>query len=410
MSSAAPEPVFRPPTLRTRLGGFAIRRMPLLLRIARRIWPIPRFGRTYVVTRHDDVRDVYLNDRAFGVPYETNLDVIMDGEPFFLSMGDTPEYHAGRDAMLAVIRRDDIPSRLAPRAEGMAEAIVEEAGGRLEVVDQLVRRVTFDLLAEYLGISNPPGGDLRVWGTRLFEFQFADDGTPALRSEVDRIGAALRAHIDSEIVRCRAEPDGRDDVLARCLALQAQGKPGYSDVQIRTALMGMIVGGPPQPPMVVPQALEQLLRRPRALAGAQRAAREGNDRTLAAYVFEAMRFDPLAPVMPRVAVADGVIAAGTRRERRVPKGAKLMVGLSSAMMDARRVPDPYRFDPRRLPHEYIHFGYGLHQCFGIHINRAVLPLMLKPLLKRENLRRAPGRAGHLRKQGPFAVELHVRYD
>ena len=408
MSSAAPEPVFRPPTMKTRIGGFAMRRMPLLLRIARRVWPIPRLGSLYVVTRYDDVRDVYLNDRAFGVPYKKNLDVIMDGEPFFLSMGDTPQYHAGRNAMLAVMRREDIPARLAPQAEAMAEAVAAHAGGKLEVVDELVRRVTFDLFSDYLGVPNPPGGDLRVWGTRLFEFQFADDGT--MGEEVDRIGKALRGHIDAEIARRRAEPDGKDDVMSRCLAMQAQGRPGYSDVEIRTALMGMIVGGPPQPPMVVPQALEQLLRRPNALAAARHAAREGDDETLARYVFEAMRFDPLAPVMPRVAVADGVIAAGTRRERRVPKGAKLMVGLSSAMMDWRRLPHPYEFDPNRQPSEYIHFGYGLHQCFGIHINQAVLPLMLKPLLKRDNLRRARGRAGRLRKQGPFALSLHVRYD
>ncbi|MGQ0589932.1 MAG: cytochrome P450 [Sphingosinicella sp.] len=410
MSAAAPEPVFRPPTFRTRLLGFGMRRMPFLLRLARRIWPIPRLGSTYVVTRHDDVRDVYLNDRAFGVPYKENLDVIMDGEPFFLGMGDTPEYHAGRDAMLAVVRRKDVADRLAPKAEAMAERIVAEAGGRLEVVDQLVRRVTFDLLGDYFGVPDPPGGDLRVWATRLFEFQFADDGSDALGAEVKSIGQRLRDHIDAEIARRRAVPSDKDDVLGRCLILQGQGKPGYSDSEIRTGLMGMIVGGPPQPPMVVPQALEQLLRRPDALAGAQRAAQGGDDACLAAYVFEAMRFDPIAPLMPRVAVADGMIAAGTRRRRRVPKGSKLMVGLSSAMMDSRRVPDPYRFDPHRLPHEYIHFGYGLHQCFGMHINKAVLPAMLKPLLRRENLRRAPGGAGRLKKQGPFSTELHVHYD
>ena len=80
------------------------------------------------------------------------------------------------------------------------------------------------------------------------------------------------------------------------------------------------------------------------------------------------------------------------------------------MLDSRRIADPYTFNPDRLPHEYIHFGYGLHQCFGIHINRVVLPLMLKPLLKRSNLRRASGGAGRLRKQGPFAVSLNVLYD
>jgi cytochrome P450 len=80
------------------------------------------------------------------------------------------------------------------------------------------------------------------------------------------------------------------------------------------------------------------------------------------------------------------------------------------MIDRRRVPDPQAFNPRRLPHEYIHFGYGLHQCFGIHINKVLLPLMLKPLLMRDNLRRAPGAEGRLRKRGAFADTLHVEYD
>ena len=74
------------------------------------------------------------------------------------------------------------------------------------------------------------------------------------------------------------------------------------------------------------------------------------------------------------------------------------------------MPEPRSFNPRRLPHEYIHFGYGLHQCFGIHMNMALLPLMLKPLLRRPQLRRAPGAAGRLRKRGIFADKLYVRYD
>jgi hypothetical protein len=36
--------------------------------------------------------------------------------------------------------------------------------------------------------------------------------------------------------------------------------------------------------------------------------------------------------------------------------------------------------------------------------------MLKPLLKRPNLRRAPGRDGRLRKHGAFASTLVVAFD
>jgi cytochrome P450 len=385
--------------------------IPFGFRLMRRFKPIVSLGGTLVTSRYDDVREVFQNDALFAVPYKEKLDVIMGGEPFFLSMPDTPAYHAGANAMRKVVRPEDVGARLAPACAEMAGRIVAEGEGRLEVVDALVRRVTFDLLGDYFGVPQPPDGDLRVWGTRLFEFQFADGGNdPALRREVDEIAPALRAHIDAEIVKRRAAPGGEDDVLGRCLVLQAAGEPGFSDVEIRTALMGFIVGGPPQPPMVVPQALEQLLRRPDALAGAQKAAREEDDALLAGHVFEAMRFDPLAPALPRVAVADGKLAAGTPRERTVKTGASVMAALASAMMDERQVAEPRRFDPSREPPEFMHFGSGHHTCFGIHINKALLPGMLKPLLKRPNLRRAPGKAGHLSKRGPFSEALHILYD
>src|SRR4249920_3201580 len=105
--------------------------------------------------------------------------------------------------------------------------------------------------------------------------------------------------------------------------MQDQKVPGFDNDHIRSSLMGFIVGGPPQPPMVVPQALEQLLRRPDALAGAQQAARDNDDKLLAGYFFEAMRFDPLAPFLPRVATRASTIAAGTPRAVSVPEGTKI---------------------------------------------------------------------------------------
>jgi cytochrome P450 len=382
----------------------------VLFGLLRAVWPIPHVRRTYVVTRYDDVREVFLADADFPVPYQAKLDVIMGGEPFFLGMNDGPAYRRDTDAMRMAMRREDVSTRLAPAATALAGKIVNEAGGSLEVVDALSRRVTFEVLCDYFGVDDTPNRDLRVWATRLFEFQFADGGNdPSLRQEVDQMAPALRAHIDALIARRRQTSESRDDVLGRCLAFQAEGRPGFSDTQIRCALIGFIVGGLPQPPMVVPQALEQLLRRPDALAGAQRAAREHDDVLLGGYIFEALRFDPLAPALLRTVARDHVVAEGTRRATKIPSGASMAVAFSSAMMDERRVPDPRRFNPRRLPHEYMHFGHGLHTCFGIHINHALVPLMLKPLLQRDGLRRADGALGHLKKRGAFADRLWVRY-
>jgi cytochrome P450 len=87
----------------------------------------------------------------------------------------------------------------------------------------------------------------------------------------------------------------------------------------------------------------------------------------------------------------------------------VIAAFASAMMDDRRVPEPGRFDPDRRAHEYIHFGYGLHECFGRHINRVTLHKMIKPLLRRRKLRRAAGPEGHLTKNGPFAERLVVEF-
>jgi cytochrome P450 len=384
--------------------------LPLGFRVLRALPGNRRLFGIVVATRYDEVREAFLNDPDFRVPYLQKLDVIMGNEPFFLGMEDTPDYRRDTAAMRRVVRIEDI-ANLKVKVEAEGERIVAAAGGRLEVVDALVRQITFDIYRDYFGVTDPPEGDLRVFATRLFEFQFADAGNdPELRKEVDVMAPALRRHIDMLMAERRRSGQLGDDVLGRCLAMNAKGEDGFKDAQIRSSLMGFIVGGPPQPPMVVPQAMEQLLRRPEALAGAQAAARANDDKALAGFVFEAMRFDPLAPALPRTATRDSRLAAGTRREVAVKKDGTVYVAFASAMMDERRVPEPSVFNPRRLPHEYIHFGYGLHQCFGIHLNLALLPLVLKPLLKRQNLRRAPGKDGHLVKRGAFADKLWVEYE
>jgi cytochrome P450 len=387
--------------------GTLLRLAPSVFALLRRIWPIPHLGKLYAVTRYDDVVEVFATDRIFGVPYKSKLDLLMGNEPFILGMADGPEYRTAIAALRSVMRADDLPA-LSARVAAQASTIVAGCNGRIEVVDSLVRRISFDFLGDYLGVPPPAQGDLRVWGTRLFEYQFISSDAP-LVAEVREIAPALRDHIQAEMDRRWTAPSGKDDVLARCLARQKDGDAWFTDINIRTALTGMIVGGPPQPPMVVPQALEQLLRRPDALAGAQAAAREDDDDALYGYLIEAMRFDPLGPALPRIAVKDGVIAEGTSRRIRVPAGATVFASFQSAMMDERRVADPKRFDPRRQPGDYVHFGHGAHECFGRYINRATLHLMVKPLLAKTGLRRARGSAGHLRKNGALAESLTVEF-
>lgn len=404
---AATEP-YRPAGTAGVLIGRGLAVMPALMAALRRVAPLG-FGPLNIATRYDDVLEVFATDAAFGVPYHANLAVITGGAPFFLGMGDTPEYRTQIAAARAVTPPADL-ARLGDDAERRATALVAASGGRVEVVS-FVRRLAFDLIAGYFGIPEPAVGSLAVWGSRLFEFQFT--GSPddkAWLAEVEQFGAAFHAHIDATIAARKASPAGApDDVLGRCLAAQAAGKPGYDDAAIRTLILCMIVGGPPQPPMVVPQGIDQLLRRPDWLAAAGDAARANDDARLHDILIEAMRFDPLAPWMTRTVLADHIVAAGTPRARTIRAGKKMLVAFPSAMMDPRRVPDPQAFNPARMARDYVHFGHGLHSCFGEHINHATLHRMVKPLLARPNLARAAGDEGRLRKIGGFADRLVVTF-
>jgi cytochrome P450 len=86
----------------------------------------------------------------------------------------------------------------------------------------------------------------------------------------------------------------------------------------------------------------------------------------------------------------------------------VLAAFASAMMDGRRIFEPRRFKPP--PCEYIRFGSAMHECFGRYINHATLHRMLKPLLRRPNVRRLPGQLGKLRKSGIFADRLYVCHD
>ena len=389
---------------------FILQHIDALFRLLRIVRPIAHVAGVVIVTRHDDVREALLADDHFAAPYKDKLDVIMDGEPFMLGLAYTPDYRLAVAAMRKVVRAEDVHARLAKGFGDRAAAAVAAAGGRIEVVDALSRTVTFEVFCDYFGVGDPPGQDLKAITTRLFEFQFLDPSNePALRQEVDVMARTLRDHVDATIAARRQSGKAVDDVLGRSLVLAGQGEPGFSDLQIRSALIGFLVGGLPQPPIVAPQVLDQLLRRPAALAGAQGAAIADDDELLARYVLEAMRFDPLGPGVRRLVIKDHTLAAGTARAATIKAGQTMLVASRSAMRDGRRIPRPECFDPDRLPHEYMYFGEGLHACFATEINKAVLPQMLKPLLRARRLKRAPGRLGRLTKRGFLADQLWVDY-
>src|SRR5439155_6235078 len=123
----------------------------------------------------------------------------------------------------------------------------------------------------------------------------------------------------------------------------------------------------------------------------------------ARHTFEAIRFNAIGPGVFRLAASDYTLAKGTVRSKTIKQGTTVVALLQSAMFDSAEIDAPHEFRVDRPRHHYMHFGYGLHTCFGQYINAEQIPRLVKAVLKCRGLERANGPEGELRLDGPFPV-------
>jgi len=385
------------------------------LRIAygalRFIAPTVKYRNLVVLSRYDHIKEVLNDGHLYKAPYQENLKTVTGStQDFILGMDPGASYNEQRKMLSEQVRPEDITGLIPDLAsEEMRKQI--GTGGEIDVV-AIVRRAASRTLLAYFGMGENLTDKTLVEYENLaldiFKYQFMDDGTDADKKNAAKLkGQRLSALIKEQISLARQSRFSDNNLLGRYLSA-AQGNRLLSDELILNALFGFIVGGLPQPVMVVPNALNELLQRPHALKMAMDAA-ERSDAQLEAIFFEALRFDPLAPMLKRTVVKTTVLAAGTNREKKLTKGNQLILLFASAMLDHRRIENPRSFNPDRPKSSYMHFGFGHHECFAAAINRKMLPAMLKPLLSSNTLKRADGKNGRLVKtQVAFPESLYVK--
>ena len=367
---------------------------------------------TVIVSRRQDVREVLERTDVFDVVYAPRMQMITGGADFFLGMQDIPDYTRDVSNMRVVVRRDDLPSIVQPLVAAKASALVAASGGALDAPQALTLPTAHHLLEVYFGTPGPSPAEMIDWTTTLFWYLFIDLGAnPTFDAKATAAAAAIRAYLDEAIAARKASGSTGDDILGRCLALQTSGAPGMDDLGIRNNLVGLLIGELPTTSCAANRALDQLLSRPQALASARAAALADDDALLAQHVYEALRFFPVNPIIYRRANRETWIADGALRARRVKPGAMVMASNLSAMFDATELPGVNSFRTGRPWDAYMLWGYGMHTCFGDYLNRTTLPAILKPLLRQNNLRRAPGAAGQIDNGGtPFPVHFNVAFD
>lgn len=396
-------------TAAARIGAWIFNNLSLVSSILRWVKPTLIIGGKALVTRFDDVQEILSRDWIFRVPYAQKMLRVTASNNFFLGMENTPEYTRDVSNMRVVIRRDDVDDRLVPFIENTSEQILASVNGKIDVVQELTRVVPTRLIVDYFGIPPWDENEFTDAATYMFQYLFYPDD-PEVEKNALQAAAKCREHIDGVISERKGNRGVKDDIIERCLAMQDAGMPGMTDLDIRNNLIGLLIGAIPTTSKCAALTLDYLLDRPELLAAAQNSARADDDEIMVQYVLESLRLNPFAAGIQRICAEDYVVARGTLRATKIPKGTGVLAITESAMMDLRRVSKPKEFRLDRPAHIYMHFGFALHTCFGQYINLAQIPRIVKAVLKRNGLRRAAGDAGKMNSVGPFPVNLELEFD
>lgn len=367
------------------------------LRAARPILVTPK---PVVVVLDDDVSEVLTRDDVFSVAmYRSRMDPVVEGG-FMLARDGALENWRDRGLLQALLTPGDLP-RVRALAGDLADAALDRAEerGALDAVPELGRHVPIRLCADYFGIRDADETTVAGWSramqTDMFKNPRLDEG---LHEASVKAGAELRDHLRALVAARRAEQrdgdtgpdDSPADVLGRLLATRLPAAVGFDDDRVVANVLGLLVGTVETTSQAVVHALEQLLTRPDARAESVRLARAGNAAEFDPYVWEALRHNPVNPLLPRMCERDHVLGAGTDRATLVPAGTLVLACTASALHDERAVPDPEAFRVDRPSPTRLHFGLGPHSCLGRHLGEQVVPEVVRRALLRPGLHLLPG--------------------
>lgn len=377
---------------------------------ARAVSPILVVGGRALVTSFAEVTEV-LTHPSFGVREVYAARMERTTGAFFLGMDPGPQYD--REAGLArrAVRPGDLEIVRAIARETAATLIDEaRSGGTIDAVAGFSRVIPLRIVQRFFGVPGPNDADLMRWMRTLFWeifLNWSNDATVAAAADASssELGPYLRDLIELRKQE-RATRSPGDDFLRRLVDQQSQPEGGFDDDGIRRNIGGIIVGAVDTQSKAIAQAIEELLKRPSALEVVRAAVRAGNDALLAAAVFEALRFNPLNPVLPRVCQKAVVLGGNTPHAKTIPPGTFMFAATLGAMFDATAVEAPDEFRTDRPPAAYLHFGLGLHRCFGERFNDVVLPEAIKAIVSLPGLRLD----GAIEYDGPFPEHLKLRFD
>lgn len=341
----------------------------------------------FLVTRHEDVRDVLTRPQEFsstiaerrpdGYIVAATLEYARSDAVRPLQQSDPPTHTQKRRLAFEYFK----PARL-PRYEPMINRVIDDlidgfaAAGRVEFVSAFATPLPSRVTHLLLGMPEEDAHLAAQWGA--FEGQATRYHEPERQKRIAGSITGMGEYIVKAVTERHEQP--RDDVLSEFVAAHVEARGELVVAELVADCTNLFLGGIVTTSHMLGWTMWLLLTHP------EHAARAAKDRVLmVSAIEEALRLEAPVNWTSRLALEDtevGGVAIGA--------GAIVICHIGSANRDEALFSDPEAFDPERENlKNHLAFGYRTHFCIGAPLARMEGRLALLRLFERlPNLRLA----------------------
>ena len=337
----------------------------------------------YVVTRHADVEQVFLDHGTYSaataqlplvqlVPEATRI--LLEGghrpQPSMVSL-DEPAHRRLRNPTVRAFTPRRV-TEMEPRVRATADELLDAVDDSkpFDVVGALTAPLPLSMIFTFMGVPKDDWPQLKTWCGDRASLAWGRPGPEEQVHHAENM-AAYRRYL-RELVGEKAGERG-DDFASALLAIHDEDPEQLTYEEIASILFSLSFAGHETTNNLIGNLVRRLLEAPERWE--QVAAEPA---LIPAAVEETLRYDTSVPVWRRVTKRP-VTLGGVH----LPEGAKLFLWLAASGRDASVFPEPDRFDLERPnASRHLAFGKGIHYCLGAALGKLEAEVALEALTRR----------------------------